>query len=259
MQSLSFDRRRARLRRQQQIRRRRVVTLVAVVTLVSLAVGAAYAMPTTTPANIPDTTVIAASSSSGGGDHVVVASVQGVDLLLPVQQQFTTAIAYHGVENSNAVALSPHGSLQSGGSLITRLADVFRSGGGVRYYLMGAGAGSASPATAGLDVGAVPGSSIVSPLDGQVTAVKTYSLLGRYTDEEIDIRFASNPGLLLVVTHVTDVAVSIGDEVQAGVTQLGCVRAFPTQVVQNLKQFTSDAGDHVQLMVLHVPASIAGF
>ncbi|MGO8685422.1 MAG: hypothetical protein ACLQUT_12715, partial [Thermoleophilia bacterium] len=122
-----------------------------------------------------------------------------------------------------------------------------------------AGAGAASPATAGLDVGAVPGSNIVSPLDGQVAGVKSYKLLGRYTDEEIDIRFASDPGLLLVMTHVADVSVSIGDEVQAGVTQLGRVRAFPAQVVQNLKQFTSDAGDHVQIMVLHVPASIAGF
>ena len=258
MQSLTLDRRRARLRQRQQIRRRRVVALAAFVTLVSLAVWAASVSVTnSTPANIPNTSPLAANGAQGSSDRVAVASVRGVELLLPVQKQYTTAIAYHSVDNRNALALSPYGDRQSGGGIAASLADVFKSGGGVRYYLMGGD--GASSATAGLDVGAAPGSYIYSPIDGHVAGVKTYSLLGRYTDQEVDIRFVSDPSLLLVVTHMKGVLIKIGDQVRAGETQLGYLRAFPARVKQDLKQFTSDAGDHVQIMVLHVPVSISGF
>ncbi len=72
-----------------------------------------------------------------------------------------------------------------------------------------------STATSGLDVGAVPGSPVVSPVDGKVVAVKQYRILGRYVDVEIDIQLADDPSLLLVVTHVARVEVGLGDDVAA--------------------------------------------
>lgn len=236
-----------------------MVALVAVVTLIAVAVWAAYSMPSTTPAQVPGAAAVAFSSSQGSTERVAVASVNGIVLLLPVKKAATTAVAFHPVENRNAVALAPQGQLVSGGGLVTRLADVFQSGGGVQYYLMGGTAGDRSPSTAGLDVGAQPGSFVFSPIDGHVTSVKAYRLLGRYSDTEVDIQFAADPSLLLVVTHLDHPAVSIGDNVVSGQTLLGRVRAYPTAIAQSLKQFTSDAGDHVQLVVLHVAASLAGF
>ncbi len=259
MQGLTRDRRRSSLRRRQTIRRRRAVALVVLVTLVAFAVWAAYSMPSTTPAQVPNAAAAALSSSQGSTERVAVARTQGVDLLLPVQKAATTAIAFHPVDNPNAVALTPYGELISGGGLATRLADVFQSGGDVRYYLMGGNGADRSASTAGLDVGAQPASFVFSPIDGHVTSVKDYRLLGRYTDTEVDIQFADDPSLLLVVTHIEKPAVKIGDEVAAGQTLLGRVRAYPQAVSQSLKQFTSDAGDHVQLVVLRVTASLAGF
>jgi hypothetical protein len=251
------QRRRERARRRVQIRRRRVVALVAAVTLISVAVWVAYAIPGQTPARVP---AAAAEPTFGtaaeSGRAVVVARVEDEDVLLPVAQQVTTAVAFHPVDNGDAVSLTPVGERLGGGDLGQKLADIFAGGGGVQYYLMGGDGGEQSPSTAGLDVGAVPGSPVVCPVDGRITAIKHYSILGRYDDVEIDVRLASDPSLLLLITHIAKPKVQIGDVAQRGVTTLGVARELPASLDQALSQYTSDNGDHVQLVVLRVSAGL---
>jgi murein DD-endopeptidase MepM/ murein hydrolase activator NlpD len=240
------QRRRGQARRRNRIRRRRVVALVVFVTLISVAVWVAYAIPGQTPARVPQ------------GAAQPTARVEGVEVLLPVAQQATTAVAFHPVDNADAASFAPVGDRLGGGDLGQKLADIFAGGGGVQYYLMGGDGGDQSSSTAGLDVGAVPGSPVVSPVDGKVTAIKKYSILGRHNDVEIDIRLAGDPSLLLVVTHLAGPKVEIGEVVQRGTTQLGVVRGFPASLDQALSQYTSDNGDHVQLMTLHVAPDLTG-
>src|SRR5450756_612777 len=102
----------------------------------------------------------------------------------------------------------------------------------------------------GLDVGAVPGSAVVSPADGKVTAIKKYRILGRYWDVEMHVQLAHDPSLLLVLTHLTRPKVEIGDVVARGDTLLGAVRGFPATLDQALSRYTSDTGDHVQMLSL---------
>jgi hypothetical protein len=253
------QRKREKTRRRTQIARRRVVALVVLVTLITAAVWVAYAIPRQTPARVP----VSASEPSFGSavesdQEVVVASVEGVDVLLPVAQQVTTGVAFHPVDSGDAVAFTPVGDCVSGGGLGQKLADIFAGGGGVQYYLMGGEGGEASSPTAGLDIGAVPGSTVVCPVDGKVTAIKPYPILGRYHDVEIDVRLASDPSLLLVITHIAKPKVQIGDVVQRGVTTLGAVRGFSGDLDQALSQYTSDNGDHVQLMVLRIDTGLSG-
>jgi len=259
MQSLSSERGRALARRRRQIRRRRIVALAILVTLVTLAVTVAYALPTATPAHVPIASAVSPFAKADGlGRQVVVAHLDSIDVLLPVPLADTTAIAYHPVDNQNTVAFTPAGSAVNGQTLAGTLAAVFRAGGGIKYYMMAGNGGDSSSSTAGLDIGAVPGVFVYSPVSGQVTAVKHYTLLGRYTDCEIDIQLADDSSLLLMVTHITDPDVRIGDMVQAGTSLLGRLRRFPPSISQALKQFTSDAGDHVQLVAVRVPPSTAG-
>ena len=230
-----------------------MVALVALVALTSLAVWVAYALPGQTPAQVP---AAVAEPSIGGsadaGEAVVVARIDDVDVLLPVARRATTAVAFHAVDNSDTVPFTPVGDRLGGGDLGQKLADIFAGGGGVQYYLMGGTGGEESPSTSGLDVGAVPGSEVVSPVDGKVTAIKEYSIFGRHDDVEIDIQLTSDPSLLLVVTHIATPKVEIGDVVQRGTSVLGTVRGFPASLEQALSQYTSDNGDHVQLLVLRV-------
>lgn len=226
--------------------------------LAALAVWAAYAVPGETPAAIPENAAAPVTvDSSSASEEVVVARVGDIDVLLPVARRVTTAIAYHAVDNGDAVPLEPSGDCVSGG-LRQRLADVFAGGGGVQYYLASE-SDAVGSSTAGLDVGAVPGSPVVSPVDGRVVAIKKYRVLGRYNDVEINIQLAHDPSLLLVVTHVAQGDVAIGDTVARGKTVLGTVRGFPGDLDQTLSQYTSDNGDHVQLMVIRITPDLAGF
>jgi hypothetical protein len=253
------QRRRRQSRRRNQIRRRRVVALVVLVALITLAVWVAYAIPGQTPARVP---AAAAEPTLGtpvaSDESIVVARVEGVDVLLPVAQQATTAVAFHPVDNRNTVPFTPVGDRLGGGDLGQKLADIFAGGGGVQYYLMAGNGGEQPSSTAGLDIGAVPGSTVVCPVDGKVTAIKKYSILGRYDDVEIDVRLAGDPSLLLVMTHIAKPRVSIGDVVQRGASALGVVRGLPASLDQSLSQYTSDTGDHVELITLRVTPELAG-
>jgi hypothetical protein len=259
MYGVTTDRRRARDARRKQIRRRRFMVLVLAVTLVSLAVWAATALPTSTPAKVPATVADPTFGATPVADQIVIAHVADVPVVLPVPGEATTAIAYHPVGTPEAVAFAPQGECVSGGGIGRRLADIFKSGGGVQYYLIAGEGGDASAATAGLSVGAAPGSSIVSPVDGVVTSVKEYDLLGRHPDVQVDIRLAADPTLLLVLTHVDKVRVQPGEQLVAGETPIGEVRAFARELDQALRRFTSDNGDHAQLMVLRVASELGEF
>lgn len=259
MHSLSSDRQRLRRRRRKQIRRRRLAALVVVFTLVVLAVWASSLIPSVRPSRVPDPMSVEQLGVRDVPGRAVVARLEGIDVILPVKKETTTAVAYHPVDNPNTVPFSPAGERVSGGDLAARLADVFSGGGGLEYHLMAGNGGDHSAATAGLDVGAVPGSYVFSPIDGHVTAVTKYELLGRYPDYEVDVQAADDASLLLVMTHLAHPSVKIGDALQAGVTPIGRLRAFPASLDQSLKQFTADAGDHVQVVALRVQPQMAGF
>ena len=124
---------------------------------------------------------------------------------------------------------------------------------------MDGNSGDKSSSTAALDVGAVPGADVFSPIQGKVLTVRTMEILGKYRDVEIDIQAADDPSLLITVSHIMAPEVEPGDTLQQGDTLLGRVRAFPSEIEQDLSRYTSDAGDHVQLVAIRVTPEIAGF
>jgi hypothetical protein len=95
-------------------------------------------------------------------------------------------------------------------------------------------------------------------VDGKLIGVKEYKLFDRYKDVELQIQLARDPSLLLIVTHVMGVKVAVGDTIAGGETELGEVRGFPPSLEQSLSRYTSDAGDHVQLMVLRITSDLDG-
>jgi hypothetical protein len=218
-----------------------VIALAVFATLIAVAVWAAYAIPGATPAQVPQSAALPApDTSAGDAGEAVVATVGGVPVVLPVARADITAVAYHPVDYDGTVPFTP-------------------TDGGVPYYLMPGSGSESSSATSGLDVGAVPGSPVVSPVDGKVIAIKPYRILGRYADVEVDVQMTSDPSLLLVVTHIARPQVALGDVVAAGQSQLGQVRGLPSSLDQALSRYTSDAGDHVQLMTLRVTPELAGY
>ena len=232
------------------MRRRRVIAAGVVLPVVALAVVVACAVPFQRPAAVPESSAatLLGAAPQPSPQPIIVARLEGLDLLLPVEPSAATAVAFHPVEYENALPLSP----------VEEDASQAADGTPLRCYLMdGSGECRSSP-TAGLDVGSVPGSPILSPVDGQVSAVREYTLLGRHRDCEIDIAVAADPTLRVVMTHVASPRVHVGDQVRAGFSVLGEVRGFPAAVHQDISRFTNDAGDHVQVLVLRVTPNLAG-
>ena len=254
----SRELRRERRPRRRRARRRRLAVGVLVGALVIAAVWIAYAWPSRAPALVPTPGTTAPLTPTGADpQRIVVAYLQGIPVLLPVPLSDTTAVAFQPVDDRHAVPFAPVGRLGDPSGPGGALADIFASG-GMRYYTMKGDSSATSAPTAGLDVGAVPGATVYAPIDGQVTAVTDYLLLGRYPDTQVDLELAGNPSVILAITHLAGAQVTIGDTVTAGQTVLGAVRGFPAQLDQPLRQFTTDDGDHVEMVAEPVPTQLSG-
>lgn len=112
--------------------------------------------------------------------------------------------------------------------------------------------GDATEMDTSIDLGALPGTTILSPVDGTVVLVRDYLLYDEMPDVEIHIQPEGRSDLDVVLIHTTNVAVKAGDRVQAGVTPLAEVR--------NIEEFLTDVqlafflpegvgGNHVHIQV----------
>jgi hypothetical protein len=77
------------------------------------------------------------------------------------------------------------------------------------------------------DCAVKPNSVILSPSTGTVMLVKNYRLYGVYRDVQLEIQpDGASPKIRVVVLHIQDPKVKVGDRVQGGVTPIATVRHF---------------------------------
>ena len=237
-------------------RKRRLVgllllTTVALITLFLTAFSPhGSAPPVQTVAPAPSTRLL----PSGPPQPQVVAMRGPLRLELPIAQDRVTAIAYHA-SGDGALALEPVGH-QANQGLFGRVAKKLFGGGdsGLRYYVLEGGTG---PGTAALDVGAVPGTDVYSPVDGTIVGITPYVLDGRSYGARIDIQPSGNPSLVVSLTHLRpDPSLTVGSSVASTTSKIGTVVNFAGVEGQALARFTQDAGNHVAVSV-HPPAALA--
>lgn len=109
-----------------------------------------------------------------------------------------------------------------------------------------------------IDVGAPPGTPVYAPVTGEVIGVRAYRLYDKYDDYEIHIQPTGWPEVDVVLIHIDNVSVEVGDHVIGGVTPLAGVRLLSDRVTHQISAFTKDGGDHVhvQLNRLEVPGKL---
>ena len=102
-----------------------------------------------------------------------------------------------------------------------------------------------------VDVGALAGTVVYAPVSGTVVKIKTYSLYELIDDYELHIQSPDYPELDIVVLHIDELTVKVGDEVYGGCTRIGKVRNIGDIVDNNLSNFTMppDPGDHCHVQV----------
>ena len=198
-------------------------------------------------------TVLAADGPPSA--EVLATTAAGVQLYVPITQARITAVVYHTVGDSSAVPLIPVGHQLDAG-LLTKLSNLLSGTGsqnGAGYYVDGAGGGDS---TASVDVGAVAGTGVYSPVSGRVVGIEPYILNGQRYGVQIQIQPTSAPAYVVTVTNLDPVpSLAVGTQVTAAATLIGHVIDLSHVMTQVMSQYTSDAGNHVHLQVGRTPAS----
>lgn len=174
----------------------------------------------------------------------VLATVGNLRVQSPVAQGGITAVGFHGSEEG-ALVLQPAGPQANEGLLARlwrRITGTSRQG--LAWYQLEGG----EPRT--LDVGAVAGTDVYSPVDGTVVAIRNHIVSGRTVGSEIELRPTAAPSLVVAIQNVrTDRALTVGANVAAGSSKLGRVVDIRRYERQTLARFAADGGNNVSIQV----------
>ncbi len=103
-----------------------------------------------------------------------------------------------------------------------------------------------------VDVGALAGSTVVSPVSGVVLKVKPYKLYGTYDDFQVHIGPDGYPTVDVVLIHLDNVLVKQGDRVEAGVTPIAHMRRLSNRFPLELASYTPGPGDHTHIQLNNI-------
>ncbi|MGH3136199.1 MAG: hypothetical protein ACRDPV_06880 [Gaiellaceae bacterium] len=174
----------------------------------------------------------------------VLATVGNLRVQSPVAQGGVTAIGFHGAADG-ALVLQPVGP-QANEGLLARLWGRITGSSrrGLAWYQLESGT------LRTLDVGAVAGTDVYSPIDGTVIAIRDHVVSGRVVGAEIELRPTSAPSLIVAIENVRiDPALNIGANVAAGSSKLGTVANIGRFERQALAQYAADRGNNVSVRV----------
>ena len=172
----------------------------------------------------------------------IVALHGAVRLQMPIVQGADTAIGYH-TSSDGGISLKPLGHQGNEGTVQAFFHKIFGGGGGhPTWFALDGGATSA------LDVGASPGTSVFSPVDGTIVGVTPFVVAGHRFGSQIDIEPQSAPSLVVSITQLRpDPSVKVGNNVVSGATRIGVVVDLAKVEKQALARYTNDAGNHVSI------------
>jgi hypothetical protein len=155
-----------------------------------------------------------------------------------------TAVGFHG-SDEGALVLKPVGPQRNEG-LIARLWHRITgaSKSGLAWYQLSGG-----PLRT-LDVGAVAGTDVYSPVDGTVVAIRDQIVSGKVIGAEVELRPSSAPSLVVSIQNVRpDPVLSVGANVAAGSSKLGTVTNISRHERQALGRYAAEGGNNVALQV----------
>lgn len=174
----------------------------------------------------------------------VLATVGNLRVQSPVAQGGVTAVGFHG-SDEGALVLQPVGPQANEGLLARLWRQITGSSRrGLAWYQLESGA------LRTIDVGAVAGTDVYSPVDGTVIAIRDHLVSGRTVGAEIELRPTSAPSLVLALQNVRpDTALTVGANVAAGSSKLGRVADISRFEDQALARFAADGGNNVSIEV----------
>lgn len=175
------------------------------------------------------------------------ATFSGLSLYLPTDDP--VLVGFHEASSPAARELRPTGTVVENENT-TKFVPPDDVTGGSEYLVLSS-RGRVQPATSAVDLVMHVDDPVRSPVHGTVADVRGYDLYGAHEDYRVEIMPAEAPQLRVVLIHVDEVAVEVGDTVRAGETILaGTARSFPFG--SQIDRYTEpDRWPHVHLEVKH--------
>jgi len=268
---LAVEGRIARQRRQRAGAKRRNLTIafVMIAAISVAALGWRYSSDRRAAANPFTANEKAAAAASGRADANATfssenpadpdptpnfAELDSLKLRLPVEVKDLGEIGFHQASYTYAMHMTtslPDAPLSSAKNKRGTGRDISQQAPGTNAMLVGSvvrmwRSRPGKPDSA-VDVGAPPGSYVLAPVSGQVIKIKSYKLYGKYDDYEIHIRPEGRDDIDCVMIHVTDLSVTVGARVKAGVTRVATVRKLSNVIHDQLGDYATGSGDHVHM------------
>ena len=255
-------------------RRRHTLVVLSLTALAGIAAAATILGGSGTPVATREADAMSSPALAGSAVGAVsqpereptplLATCEGVEVRLPVDPQDITAVAFHQASYANALsmtALVPDADMELATALkrapdpIAEVTEVGTWGG---FCLRLWRSGHYGPADTAVDVGAAPGTTVYAPVTGTVVVVKQYDLYNTYEDYRIEIAPDGTEDVHVVLIHIKDARVSVGDRVKAGVTPIAAVRMLSDRFPIQLDGYTGDGGDHVHVQFNDMTIDIDG-
>ena len=175
----------------------------------------------------------------------MLATVGNLQIRLPIAAEAVTAIGFHGADGG-AMELSPVGRQVNEGLLARLWRSIAGSAqeGPVWFQLDG------GPGTEVLDVGAIPGTDVYSPVDGTVVSISDFVIDGKAYGSRIDVRPSASPSLIVTLSHLeSDPSLTVGSPVFASSSKLGTVVDVAAVERQVLEKHARGRGNNVAIEV----------
>jgi hypothetical protein len=162
------------------------------------------------------------SSRSDRAAAEAFAAVDGLRLTLP--HPAPLSVAFHEANRPEALPMDPRGTLEANDNATRYIAPA--DGDGPAYRILSS-RGRGRPATSAVDIVLPDGSLANAPVTGTVREVKRYTLSGTLSDWRVVIEPDARKDLHVVVIHLHEPQVHVGDRVTAGTSPLGVARLLP--------------------------------
>lgn len=174
-------------------------------------------------------------------------------LALPGKPGHVVGVGFHQAERREAVAITPSAECFNREATATVRNAILAASQPVLFVMESRGRGSAL--TSAIDIAMLPYSEVLSPVDGVVAVVKTYSLYGKVTDYHVEIQPDGYPGLRIAIIHIDNVGLMVGQRVNKGESVVGTLRPLP-EIQSQINKYLPEYADHVHIQVN--PAAIEG-
>ena len=180
----------------------------------------------------------------------VLAEAAGLPISSPVRPEEITGLGYHP-EGESLIEMSPRGENLSANAFLGLL-TTGTTPEKIRYNVMPAGSRLGSR-TGALDVGAEAGTTVYSPVNGTVVAIRPDPVL-QDGAKVVEIKPLDTPQLRVSVSLVGDIDAEVGPKtpVTAGMTALGSVADSAEVLKPQLANYTSGSGNHVTVSISRV-------